>query len=130
MPVSPLVQIHLFRIFVCPVARSGLCAMTLRDNHLNPLSSFHRKVIRGFLHLSDRSPIPALFFLTGELPIVARLHRDIFSLFYNIWINPGTKIFKITKYCPLNSQPREKFIRHVRYGRPCNTNLSTTTIKI
>ena len=82
--LSPLVQIHLFRIFVCPVARSGLSAMTLRDNHLYPLSSFHRKVIRGFLHLSDRSPIPALFFLTGELPIVARLHRDIFSLFYNI----------------------------------------------
>ena len=113
--LSPQVQIHLFRIFVCPVARSGLSAMTLRDNHLYPLSSFQRKVIRGFLHLSDRSPIPSLFFLTGELPIVARLHRDIFSLFYNIWINPETKIFKITQYlledCPLNSHT---WARHIK----------------
>merc|ERR1712208_201520 len=89
--------------------------MTLRDNHLYPLSSFQRKVIRGFLHLSDRSPIPSLFFLTGELPIVARLHRDLFSLFYNIWINPETKIFKITKYllenCPLNSHT---WARHIK----------------
>ena len=115
--LSPQVQIHLFRIFVCPIARSGLSAMTLRDNHLEPLSSFHRKVIRGFLHLSDRSPIPSLFFLTGELPIVARLHRDIFSLFFNIWINPETQIFKITKYllenCPTNSHTWARHIKNL-----------------
>ena len=115
--LSPHVQIHLFRIFVCPVARSGLSSMTLRENHLNPLSSFRRKVIRGFLHLSDRSPIPSLFFLTGELPLVARFHRDIFSLFYSIWINPETKIFQITKYllqnCPLNSHTWARHIRNL-----------------
>ena len=82
--------------------------MTMRDNHLHPLSSFQRNVIRGFLHLSDRSPSPHFSFLPNwGLPIVARLHRDIFSLFYNIWIKPETKILKITKYLledyPLNS---------------------------
>ena len=91
--------------------------MTLRDNHLDPLSSFQRKVIRGFLHLSDRSPIPSLFFLTGELPIVARLHRDIFSLFYNIWINPESQIFKLTKYllenCPPNSHTWARHIKNL-----------------
>ena len=115
--LSPQLQIHLFRIFVCPIARSGLSAMTLRDNHLNPLTSFQRKVIRGFLHLSDRSPIPSLFFLTGELPIAARLHRDIFSLFYNIWINPETKIFKIIQYllqnCPQNSHTWARHIKNL-----------------
>ena len=74
-------------------------------------------MIRGFLHLSDRSPIPSLFFLTGELPIVARLHRDIFSLFYNIWINPQTRIYEITKYllenCPLNSHTWARHIRNL-----------------
>ena len=28
---------------------------------------FHKKNIRGFLHLSDRAPVPSLYFLTGEL---------------------------------------------------------------
>ena len=113
--LSPAVQIHLFRTYVCPIARSGLSAMTLRDKHLDPLSAFHKKILRGFLHLSDRSPIPSLFFLTGELPIVARLHRDVFSLFYNIWINPQSKIFSIIKYllehCPEDSHT---WARHVR----------------
>ena len=114
--LSPAVQVHLFRIYVCPVARSGLSAMTLRDNHLDSLSMFHRKILRGFLHLSNRSPIPALFFLTGELPIVARLHRDVFSLFYNIWINPHTKIFSITKYLLENAPiTSHTWARHIRY---------------
>ena len=115
--LSPQVKIHLFRVFVCPVARSGLSAMTLRDKHLEPLSSFHKKVIRGFLHLSDRSPIPSLYFLTGELPITARLHMDVFSLFFNIWINPHTKIFKITKFllenCPSNSHTWARHIKNL-----------------
>ena len=115
--LSPQVKIHLFRVFVCPVARSGLSAMTLRDKHLEPLSSFHKKVIRGFLHLSDRSPIPSLYFLTGELPIAARLHRDVFSLFYNIWINTQTKIYKLIEYllqnCPANSHTWARHIRNL-----------------
>jgi hypothetical protein len=86
--LSPAVQLHLFTIYICPIARSGLSAMALRTTHINPLSAFHKKVIRGFLHLSDKAPVPALYFLTGELPVEARIHRDVFSLFYNIWVNP------------------------------------------
>ena len=44
--LSPVVQLHLFRIFTCPIARSGLAAMTLRSNHINPLTMFHKKTIR------------------------------------------------------------------------------------
>ena len=93
--------------------------MTLRDRHLDPLSAFHRKILRGFLHLSDRSPIPSLFFLTGELPIVARLHRDVFSTFYNIWSNPQTKIFSIIKYllehCPGDSHTWARHVRNLAF---------------
>ena len=66
--VSPVVQLHLFRTYICPVARSGLSGMALRTDHINPLSPFHKKIIRGFLYLSDRAPVPSLNFLTGELP--------------------------------------------------------------
>ena len=113
--LSPNVQLHFFRTFVCPIARSGLCAMTLRDSHLVELATFQRKCIRGFLHLSQRSPIPALFFLTGELPIIAKLHRDIFSLFYNVWKNPQTKIYQIVQYLLRNSPENSNtWSRHIR----------------
>ena len=112
--LSPAVQLHLFRIYICPIARSGLSAMALRTNHINPLSAFHKKVIRGFLHLSDKAPVPALYFLTGELPMEARIHRDVFSLFYNIWVNPQSKIYEILKYL-LEHSPKNShtWARHI-----------------
>ena len=89
--------------------------MTLRTNHIQPLSTFQKKIIRGFLHLSDSSPIPSLFFLSGELPIEARIHRDVFSLFHIIWSNPQTKIFQIVKYLLENSpENSHTWSRHIR----------------
>ena len=113
--LSPTVQIHLYRIYICPIARSGLAAMTLRDKNIQPLTAFHRKIIRGFLRLSDRSPIPSLYFLTGELPIEAKLHRDIFSLFFSIWSNPNTKIYELVRYLLENSNKNSHtWSRHIR----------------
>ena len=86
--LSPNLLMHVFRTYICPIARSGLSAMTLHENHLEPLAIFQRKILRSFLRLSEQSPIPALHFLTGELTIVAKVHRDVFGLFYNVWINP------------------------------------------
>ena len=96
--LSPNLLMHVFRTYICPIARSGLSAMTLRENHLEPLAIFQRKILRSFLRLSEQSPIPALHFLTGELTIVAKVHRDVFGLFYNVWINPQTKVYDIVKY--------------------------------
>ena len=59
---------------------------------------FHRKCLKGFLHLSQTAPTPSIHFLFGELPIEAKIHRDMFSLFYSIWTNPSSKIFSIVKY--------------------------------
>ena len=113
--LSPAVQTHIYRVYICPIARSGLAAMTLRDSHTKPLTAFHRKILRGFLRISDRAPISALYFLTGELPITAKLHRDAFSLFFSIWINPQTKIHKIVCYL-LENSPKDShtWSRHLR----------------
>ena len=51
--VSPAVQTHIYRIYICPIARSGLATMTLRDSHTKPLTAFHTKILRGFLRSSD-----------------------------------------------------------------------------
>ena len=93
--LSPTLKVHLFRTYIAPIARSGLSAMTLSSQQLNPLTIFHRKILRGFLGLSNRAPVPALYFLTGEVPLEATIHRDIFSLFHNIWCNPHTKIYEL-----------------------------------
>ena len=111
-------------MFTCPIVRSGLCSLAIRPSHCQPLTAFHRKTLRSFLHFSCRSPVPSLHFLLGELPIEARLHRDTFSLFYAIWTNPQTKIFQLTKFllstCNDNSRTWAVHVRHLAkmYGLP------------
>ena len=96
--LGPLVKIHLFRTFTCPIIRSGLSSFALRTHQMSPLSLFHRKTLKSFLHLSKTAPTPAIHFLLGELPMEGKIHRDMFSLFYSVWTNPNTKIFEILKY--------------------------------
>ena len=68
------------------------------SNNMRTLSSFHKKILRGFLKLSSHSPIPGLYFLLGELPIEARVHINVFSLFYTILSNPETTVHQIAEY--------------------------------
>ena len=96
--LSPVVKLHLYRTFTCPILRSGLSSFTLRQNSLQPIIIFQRKSLRAILKLSKCSSIPALHFLTGELPIEGKIHRDVFSLFFSTWSNPDTKIHEIVKY--------------------------------
>ena len=59
---------------------------------------FHNKILRVFLKLSMTSAVSGLYFLCGELPIEARIHIDLLTLFHNIWSNRETKVFKLVVY--------------------------------
>ena len=96
--VSQTVLLHVWTIYVSPVLRSGLSTLPIRPTVMKTITAFHQKILRGILKLSSSSPLPAMYFLLGELPIEAALHRDIFSIFWNIWANPQTKIHDIVKY--------------------------------
>ena len=96
--LSPTVKLHLYRTYVCPVLRSGLSSLVIKNTLLSPLSIYQRKCLKGILQLSKQASTAALHFLTGELPIEAIMHRDIFSMFYCIWMNPNTKIYSMVKY--------------------------------
>ena len=83
--------------------RSGLSAFALGAAQIAPISLFQRKTLKAILKLSITAPTPAIHFITGELPIEGKIHKDIFSLFYSIWSNPGTKIYEILLYLLRNS---------------------------
>ena len=115
--MSPIVKIHLFRTFTCPIIRSGLSSFAMRTNQITPLSLFHRKTLKAFLHLSQSAPTPAIHFLLGELPMEGKIHRDMFSLFFSVWSNPDTKIYQIVKHLlstsPDNSRTWSINLRHI-----------------
>ena len=96
--LSPAVQVHLWKTYNLPILCSGLSALPIRPSQMKSISIFQRKVLRSFLKLSNRSPIPSMFFLLGELPLEARIHLNIFSLFHTIWSNPQTTAHQVVRY--------------------------------
>ena len=66
--LGPLVKIHLFRTFTCPITRSCLSSFSLRTNQMSPLSLFHRKTLKGILSLSKTAPTPAYIFSLVSYP--------------------------------------------------------------
>ena len=96
--LSPVLKIHLFRTFTCPIIRSGLSSFALKTNQLYSLIIFHRKILKSFLSLSKTAATLAIHFILGELPIEGKLHRDVFFLFYSVWTNGQSKIHQIVKY--------------------------------
>ena len=96
--LSPVTQLHLWHTYLLPVLTTGLNALPIRSSHMGPITGFHHKILRGFLRLSPSSPIPCLYFLLGELPLECRLHIQVLALFYNVWSNPKSRIFKVLHY--------------------------------
>ena len=76
--LSPVLKLHLYRTYTCPILRSGLSAFALRSSLLEPLALFQRKTLKSILKLNMSAPTPAIHFLTGELPIEGKIHLDIF----------------------------------------------------
>ena len=70
---------------------SGLSTFSLKANQLEPLALFERKILKSILKLSPTAPTAAIHFLTGELPVEGKIHRDVFSNFYSIWCNQDKK---------------------------------------
>ena len=124
--VNPAVQHSTWTIYICPILRSGLSSLVIQPQSepMKSMEIFQRKVMRGILGFSTRSPIPGLYFLLGELPIAGQIHRDCLSLFWSLWSNPNTLVHKVVKYilvhAPDNSRTWSVNIRHITrlYGLP------------
>ena len=113
--LNPVLQSHLWRTYNLPVLLSGLAALPIRPADSSSLTIFHHKILRGFLKLSQSSPIPSLYFLLGELPLENKLHLETLSLFYTIWANPSTKIHQIMKYILMMSKSSSTTLsNHIR----------------
>ena len=115
--LSPVLKLHIYKTYVSPILLSGLSTFALRSSQIEPLAIFQRKILKSILKLSLSAPTPAIHFLTGELPIEGKLHKETLTLFHNVWINSNTKIFQIIKYLlqhsPNNSRTWAIYVRRL-----------------
>ena len=84
---------------------------------MESLELFQRKVLRSFLGFSARSPIPGIHFVLGELPIAGQLATESLSLFWNLWSNHDSLVFKVAKYILIHANKNSRcwciFVRHL-----------------
>ena len=113
--ISPVTKLHIMRVYINRVMESGMLSYSLRNNNLCSLEIFQRKSLKSVLKFSTEAPNSSLFFLTGEIPIKAQLHQDIFSLFHNVWSNPESKIDNLVAYLlEMSSANSHTWCAHVR----------------
>ena len=87
--VSPIVKLHLFRTFMCPILRSGLSSFALRKSKIDELSLF------SFLKFSKSAATPAVHFLLSELPVEGKYIEICFLFSTKYGLIRIQKFFKL-----------------------------------
>ena len=67
--VSPSVCVKILNIYVCPRLIFGLDSLVLSTEDMKLLEKTYRKYLRCCQHLPDNTAIPAIYLLSGALPI-------------------------------------------------------------
>ena len=79
--VSPEVSMSMIDSYVMPTVMYGLDAMELSASDYRELHTFQRRLLRQIQHLPKATAVPALYLLTGSLPLEAHHHKSVLSLF-------------------------------------------------
>ncbi|CAC5371114.1 unnamed protein product [Mytilus coruscus] len=90
--------LHIFNIYVIPVLLYGLELVTPSGKKLDIIDIFHKKCIKQLLSLPTSTATPAIYILSGQLPIEGQIHKKILSLFGNICRQPHDSLEKQIAY--------------------------------
>ena len=67
--------------YVMPVLVYGLEVVLPKQKHLDTLKRFNRKFLKLILSLPLNVADPAVYILTGTLPVEAVLHKGVLEIF-------------------------------------------------
>ena len=82
LPVKTSVK--LYNAYVVPRALYGLEAVRTTDSALDKLIKFHRYALRSILGLPKWTAVPALYILSGQIPIEFQLDAKILKFIHNL----------------------------------------------
>ena len=70
-------RLSLWSTYVLPRLTYGLDVLTLSKSEVQKLNQFHKKFLKQVMHLQERTADSAVYLLSGQLPLVADLHKRI-----------------------------------------------------
>ena len=74
---NPRVSLSLWSAYVLPRLIYGLDVLKLSKSEIQKLNQFHKKILKQIMHLQERTADSAVYLLSGQLPLVADLHKRV-----------------------------------------------------
>ena len=82
--LDPETLILLFNTYITPVLMYGMELIIPKTTALEQLERYQKKLLKQLLSLPPNAPDPAVYLLSGTLPVEAQLHIRALSFFNNI----------------------------------------------
>ena len=93
--IDAVTSYNIYSTYVLPRLLYGLEVLPLKKKHITSLENFHRKSLRSFQSLPQRTAISAIYLILGALPVEAELHKRRLSLLYSLLSCENTRITEI-----------------------------------
>ena len=90
--LDPQSAVHVFRINVEPVLLYGFEVSLPKGKNLETLEVYLRTCLKQILTLPKNTSSPAIYILTGYLPVEALIHKRALSLFGGICHMPESAV--------------------------------------
>ena len=135
--LDPENSLHLYQTYVLPVLLYGIEVILPRQKYMDMLDKFNKRNIKHILSLPTTTADPAIYILSGALPVEAIIHQRALTFFGSIARLPETSVEKqlVTRQFSVKSMNScSWFIAvkklSVKYGLPdCVETLENTPTK-
>ena len=94
--------VHLFQTYVLPTLIYGMEVVLPRGKHLDTLEKFYKKYMKLLLSIPVTTADPAVYIISGTVPVEATIHKRALTLFGNISRLTSSSIEKRIAHRQLN----------------------------
>ena len=88
--LDPETAIHLMQTYILPVLIYGMEVVSPKRKYIDMLDKFYKKFLKMILSLSVNTADPAVYVLSGTMPVEATIHNRALTFFGNICRLPET----------------------------------------
>ena len=82
--LDPESLLHIYKTYVLPILLYSMELLMPSSKPLEQLEMYQKRIIKQLLSLPTRCPDPAVYILTGILPIEAQIHLKALVFFNNV----------------------------------------------
>ena len=93
---NPCTALKALQVYCTPILLSGIASLILTKSDYKLLDLHYRKIFQRMMRLHLKATAPALYILSGLLPIAAQIHIHMFTTLHMIaTLDPANHLYKI-----------------------------------